>query len=252
MANREPSNSQSSSLAGAPRSPGFPNRLIRGNYASNAQQAALAQINDARDEVELAFGGATAEDLNSIASLAIFSQDIPLMVLIQQIYSADSYLADSAGAVFTQIGTDGYVANALYGGITASADASAANVEALGAESGLAVNTLVFGAGTPAEFRVPAYNLLFDFNVTPVVTVDGGEEIDAQVQVSFVAAGGVVAGYPTVTATESDPEQQLLPIILSAADYTEAIAEAGNVLTLGGPTFRVVGIWDVEAAPIVP
>lgn len=247
MANREPSNSQSSSLRGAPRFPNFVNRLNRGNYASSAQQALLAQINQAGTAVEPAFGGdgATAAELATIESIAIFSQDAPLMVLIEQVYAADSYLADAGGTVFTQVGTGGYVTLAAYGGISGASDTGNANHETLGVDSGLEVNTLVFGASTPAEFSVPAYDLSFDLNLTPVVSVDGALEIDAQVKVSFVTGGGVIAGYPAAISSDSDPQQVLLPIILSAADYTEAIAEAGNALTLGGIDYRVVGVWDV-------
>jgi len=248
MANREPSNSQSSSLARAPRFPNYPNRLLRGNYASSAQGAQFVQVSDFTGEVQPAGGqsGADATFLSDMAGLAIFGQDFPLIVNLRQQYVAGGAINIATSEPGTaQVGAGVYVTHGAYLGI--KGDAFTYNTYATDAVQPEQDHVLTFGSG-PTAFSVPGYDLAYQWNALDLAD-GGGNPVFASLFCDFITGGGVIAGYGKLVQVPQDAGNPQLPVILEASAYTEEIAQNGNVFTSSGVDYVVVGVWDVAPSP---
>jgi len=98
---------------------------------------------------------------------------------------------------------------------------------------------------TLAGIAVPAYVAqveIADLDLT-VAPEGGGASKISYLQVSAVCESGVLAGSPTFLGNGA----QLIPIILRASQYTQAIRDNKNRFPDGPITYTVVGLWDVPS-----
>ncbi len=176
-----------------------------------------------------AFAVTSVSDANEGIQLLLFTSDVPIFVDATQLITTQAWL----GTV-RQVPTPYTVAMdgaAVFAELKTTSTSTVAvtftpGVPGVGYVRGVACSGFA-AAGTLSTFDL--------------VTLSGGTiTVSREVTIRTIANGAVVNGSPLVnTATD------FVPVILLAANYTQAILDAGNTFTASAKTYQVVGLYDL-------
>jgi hypothetical protein len=194
-----------------------------GLYPWSAFRALLATYNGSA----VAFGAA---DANDVINLLLFTSDIPALG-----FSVDVTLGTVGSGSLTASASVGGAAGLAFFRTTA-AGATSVSVEAGEVGRGYvatgtsAPNDYIYCTGFPATITLPALP----------ATSAAGVELIVLANSSTIASP--VSFLRPVTAAATTGSR---PIILLYSNYTQAIHDAGNVITISGVDYQVVGLYSV-------
>lgn len=225
----------------------------RGNFRDSMTNALFAEIsNGAVDPVQFPY--------DSALSLLLFAQDTPVIIeavsrvetgFVQAVDQAGDPIAATYAPTSEQgVVSQGYITDDFTGFVPAVAVVGQDSAQV--GTAGTAANT----KGTPAILSVinpyTAGTLLVNNAGAPGAAAT--TFVDSWLR--FHSRSGADDGLPAWNPTDETNDAPELAIILDVADYTAAIAAAGNVVALGAnnvglpanTTFRVVGLYSVIQA----
>lgn len=211
------------SLKSVPRRvPAPPPLAPRGNYVtSDAGPVSLGLVSGG--SVVAASFDATVGAIN----IALFCSDYPTSLLARSRYTPAPFFGTTPQPI-SEFNEAIGLAPQVFG---------AANITQAAVVTRGEIATITAGGVT-----VPAYiGGITIFNRSLVTTSGGATPAPFSLELFFTANSGVIAG----EALYSDsPTGAFGQIILRAQDYSQAILDAGNIITTASSEFSVVGLYD--------
>jgi len=194
----------------------------------------------------------TTDGNDDAISVLLFTSDVPASVTVHAFKDNVSIVGDHAVAVadpmYQQASSAGlFGTTAPIGPITdANATAFALTAPTLEAPGSAGEQDIYTINGTILDVRG------YGFTFIPMMVI-GGSTLSARVQA--LCQCGVINGWAENARADAHVSSSIQSVILDATEYTEAIRDAGNLITItaAGPpadtsVFRVVGLWQGYAA----